>query len=61
MRILLVVAFLMTSAFSCGQSDADKSDGDYASCAARVRRDYPVPPGNKNAQDQMIREECGQD
>jgi hypothetical protein len=31
----------------------------YAECVARVKKDYPVPPGNINAQKQMIEQECG--
>lgn len=32
---------------------------NYAQCVARVKRDYPVPPGNINTQNQMISDECG--
>lgn len=32
---------------------------EYDDCVARVKKDYPVPPGNVNAQNQMIRQECG--
>lgn len=28
-------------------------------CAAQVRKDYPVPPGNVNTQQQLIEQECG--
>lgn len=28
-------------------------------CVAKVKKDYPVPPGNVNTQKQMIEQECG--
>jgi hypothetical protein len=31
----------------------------YAQCVARVKREYPVPPGNINEQNQLIEQECG--
>ena len=53
----------MTAALSIISCDAttngDQSGGDYGDCAARVRREYKVPPGNINAQNQMIQQECG--
>jgi hypothetical protein len=40
--------------------------GDYAedkkkydACVAKVRKDYPVPPGNANTLRQMIQNDCG--
>ncbi len=40
-------------------SDASTSGETYAQCVARVKKDYPVPPGNVNAQKQKIELECG--
>ena len=40
-------------------SEAAKRTETYAQCVARVKREYPVPPGNINAQKQMIELQCG--
>ena len=42
-----------------GRAASKGNKESYAECVARVKRDYPVPPGNINEQNQMIKEECG--
>ena len=37
---------------------ADKKK--YDECVAKVKKDYPVPPGNVNARNQLIKNECGE-
>ena len=39
---------------------SEKPQETYSECVARVKRDYPVPPGNINEQNQMIRVDCGE-
>lgn len=47
----------LASAVALADYDADKKK--YDRCVAKVKKDYPVPPGNVNAQKQLIREDCG--
>ena len=53
--VLLAFGLLPAIAFADYASDKMK----YDECVAKVKKDYPVPPGNVNAQNQMIRDECG--
>jgi uncharacterized protein YceK len=60
MRKVIFLTLLLANLSGCGLiTDSDsKATGDYASCVAKVRQDYPVPPGNINAQNQMIANDC---
>lgn len=59
----LMVLALPLMAFECsfgGQKEEGTGNKSARQqCIDRVRRDYPVPPGNVNEQNQMIRDECG--
>ena len=39
--------------------EVTKTGETYAQCVARVKKEYPVPPGNVNTQKQLIELECG--
>jgi hypothetical protein len=51
----VLVALMATTLFADYAEDKKK----YDACVAKVKKDYPVPPGNVNAQKQMIENECG--
>lgn len=52
---LVALSFLVTDA-----SAADTAKlKEYKACVAKVKKDYPVPPGNVNTRNQMIKQECG--
>jgi hypothetical protein len=53
---MLLVAGLIPSV-ALADYAADKKK--YDECVTQVKKDYPVPPGNINAQNQMVRETCG--
>ena len=52
---LLIAALIPIAGFAGYAEDKKK----YDECAAKVRKDYPVPPGNVNALNQLIVRECG--
>lgn len=52
---VVIVVTITASLFADYPADKKK----YDECVARVRKDYPVPPGNANALSQMIKNECG--
>ena len=54
--VLILVAALAHTATG-GDYEADKKK--YEACVAKVKKDYPVPPGNVNAQTEMIQNDCG--
>lgn len=59
--ISISVTILLTLSGCRVVEDVQKAaKDDYSSCVDRVKRDYPVPPGNINAQRQMIEVECEQ-
>ena len=54
-KLFLLAALAVAIAF--GDYAAEKKK--YDTCVAKVRKDYPVPPGNVNEQRQMIQNDCG--
>lgn len=59
-RLSVAEAFLLlaqNTSVSCG-SMASTPGSEYDKCVERVKKDYPVPPGNINEQNQMIEMEC---
>ena len=55
---LLLILLPLVPAVASADYEADKKK--YDACVAKVKKDYPVPPGNVNAQNQMIKDECGE-
>lgn len=53
--MLIFAVFLPSAALADYKADKKK----YDDCVAKVKKDYPVPPGNVNARNQMIRNDCG--
>lgn len=59
-RLSVSEAFLLlaqNASGSCGTTPLNPGS-EYDKCVEKVKRDYPVPPGNINAQNQMIEQEC---
>lgn len=54
--VIALAAMSVGATQASAESDALKA---WKECAAKVRKDYPVPPGNVNELNMMIREECG--
>lgn len=53
----VLIAASLASALSFGDYAEDKKK--YDACVAKVKKDYPVPPGNANTLRQMIQNDCG--
>jgi hypothetical protein len=52
----LAICMLLSVGLSgCWETDSKTSQ---QSCEEKIKKDYPVPPGNINAQKQMIEQEC---
>ena len=50
----LAVSAVVLSLSGCLEESKDEKE----SCADRVRKEYKVPPGNVNTQNQMIQMQC---
>ena len=55
---VLSTLMLITAAIPAAAA-ADTALADWEKCAARVKKDMPVPPANQEAIDLMIKSYCG--
>ena len=58
-KSLAVLSTLMLIAAAVPAAAADTALADWEKCAARVKKDMPVPPANQEAIDLMIKSYCG--
>ena len=56
--ILALVALAFSATQVSAQSAADQKK--YADCVAKVKKDYPVPPGYAGTLNQLIKSQCGE-
>lgn len=55
LTVIATLVAAVTPVFAADTPELKK----WKECAAKVRKDYPVPPGNINALNQLIKEQCG--
>ncbi len=58
-KSLAVLSTLMLITAAIPAAAADTALADWEKCAARVKKDMPVPPANQEAIDLMIKSYCG--
>lgn len=60
-RLTVAEAFLLlaqNTSVSCGPAPPTSGGSEYERCVEQVKREYPVPNGNINVQNQMIEQRC---
>lgn len=55
---LLFLLLLLVAVVASADYKEDKKK--YDDCVAKIKKDYPVPPGNVNELKQLIKNDCGE-